>query len=149
MSQQSEPYWTACYTLPGAEHKARAGIENVGFGTFLPTFVRKGMFRGRLTETVNPLISRYVFVAIDHANEEQIGEIHQELIDGVSHIVGQVRDAEMHRLVMAHASGTFNVVTHRDNSGRFARYGKRRPRPRPGKRLRLRNHTDTTNHHAA
>jgi transcription antitermination factor NusG len=132
----SEPYWTACYTQPGQEHKARAGIEAAGFGAFVPTFVRKGMFRGRLQTVERPLISRYIFVSIDESNGEHIGEIHRELIDGVSHMIGRVDDEDVHRLAVDHALGRFNVQTHRDPSGRFAKYQKRRPRPRPGKRLR-------------
>jgi hypothetical protein len=135
-TKMSEPYWTACYTQPGQEHKARAGIEDAGFGVFVPTFVRKGMFRGRLQTVEHPLMSRYIFVSIDESNDEHIGEIHRELIDGVSHLIGPVRNQDVSRLMMAHAMGAFDVVTHRDASGRFAKYQKRRRRPRPGKRLR-------------
>jgi transcription antitermination factor NusG len=135
----SEPYWTACYTQPGQEHKARSGIEAAGFGAFVPTFVRKGMFRGRLQTVERPLISRYIFVSIDESNDEHIGEIHRELIDGVSHLVGHVLSQDVHRLMLAHASGEFDKEEQpRNAAGRFGKIAepgkqkKRRSRPRRG-----------------
>jgi transcription antitermination factor NusG len=133
----SEPYWTACYTQPGQEHVARAGIEAAGFGAFVPTFVRKGMFRGRLQTVERPLISRYIFVSIDESNDEHIGEIHRELIDGVSHLVGRVHAEDVQRLMVAHASGEFNREEQpRNAGGQFIKKAdptkqkRRRPRPR-------------------
>lgn len=131
--------WTACYTQPGAEAKVRAGIEEIGFGTFLPTYAKCWYRDGRLRAQERPLMPRYILVAIDESNRSKIGEIHRELIEGVDHLLGIVSETEVGRLMLAHATGAYNVVQMRDASGRFSqgrKQKKRRRRPRHGKTYR-------------
>lgn len=131
--------WLACYTQPGAERKVRNGIQDAGFGTFLPTFAKSWYRDGRLRASELPLMPRYILVAVDKTNHDKLGEIHRELIDGVDHILGAVRENEISRLMMAHATGAYNVVQPRAPNGRFIgqrKQKKRRRRPRHGKTYR-------------
>lgn len=137
-------YWTACYTQPGQEAKVRAGIEDVGFGTFLPTFAKCWYRDGRLRAQERPLMPRYILVAVDETNRGKLGEIHRELIKGVDHLLGKVRDTEVSNLMLAHATGEYNAQVRAPN-GQFAKTGdvsqkpkRRRSRPRAIKSAKAR-----------
>lgn len=167
MPQESEIYWTACYTLPGAEHEARDGIQDIGFGTFVPTFAKCWYRDGKLCASEHPLLTRYVLVALAEGDESW-GKIND--VDGIHKLLTNVgkpiriNDRDVSRLMLAHATGVFNVVQTRNAAGQFAlrassppKHKERRSRPLSGPKspralrryLRrvntLRNHTDTTN----
>lgn len=137
--------WIACYTQPGAEAKVRAGIEEIGFGTFLPTYAKCWYRDGKMRAQERPLMPRYILVAIDENNRRKLGEIHRELIKGVDHLLGTVRDSEVSNLMLAHAMGDYNIQVRAPN-GQFARAEllpnqpkkKRKPRPRAIKSAKAR-----------
>jgi hypothetical protein len=61
-------------------------------------------------------------------------EIHRELIDGVSHLIGPVHSQDVHRLMLAHASGEFDKEEQpRNAAGRFGKIapGKTEETPQP------------------
>lgn len=131
-------YWTACHTQPGAEWKARQGIEEAGFGTFLPAYAKRSERKTRYF----PLMPGYVMVAIDAANQDSIGEIHRELIDGVDCLLGRVSDAEVERVMAVHALGKYDEFQpRRAANGQFSssrrKQKKRRRRPRHGRKTGL------------
>lgn len=137
-------YWTACHTQPGAEPKVRKGIEEAGFGTFLPTYAKCWRRGGRVRSREFPLMPGYVLVSIDQTNNDKIGEIHRELIEGVDYLLGKVSQKEIDRLLNAHVFGAFNVMVVRDVRGRFMpaitqeKPKKRRSRPRSVRSVKAR-----------
>jgi transcriptional antiterminator RfaH len=57
--------WHVVYTNIKCEKRARMGIEEKGFEAFLPVEKKQSIVRGRRTEVIRPLFSRYVFVSFD------------------------------------------------------------------------------------
>jgi transcription antitermination factor NusG len=133
-------YWTVAYTSPGAERKARDGIQALDRGTFVPTFAKVWYREGRKNSFERPLLSRYVLFALNHADDPIWGEINH--VDGVQRVLAHngvpanASEIEIGRLMLGHATGAYNQIQYRDAGGRFRKQKRRRPRPRPGKRVR-------------
>jgi hypothetical protein len=157
-------YWTACHTQPGAEWKARKGIEEAGFGTFLPTYAKCWRIGRQVISRELPLMPGYVLIAIDPTDGSKIGEIHPALIEGMECLLGgKISQNEVNRLLNAHVLGSYNVVQVRDVRGRFVSAPtepkKRRSRPRSVRSVKARrkrralqrigNLAGATNHVAA
>ena len=129
-------YWTACYTLPGLEHKAREGIEDAGFGAFLPTYAKAWYRDGKLCAREQPLLSRYVFIAMPEGDDtwgklNDVDGIHRVLTNDNTPI--RIAECDVSRLMLAHATGSEDVVQYGDKSTKYVpivRRKKRRPRPR-------------------
>jgi transcription antitermination factor NusG len=136
------PYdiWVAVYTAPGAERKAQLGLEDLGFGTFLPTYAVT-VQRGRKFGVVErPLLPRYILVHLTIEQRRGWSIINE--IDGVTELLEvdgnplEIPEAEVAALTLAHASGEWNKIAKAWNG----RYSKRRRRPRlnkKGKRRRV------------
>lgn len=133
-------YWTACYTEPRAEYKARQGVETLDRGACLPTFVRRHIHRGRLRATERPILQRYLLVALEGPDDEAWSAINH--IVGVHHVLTnnskpcRVSEPEVARLMLAHATGAHNVTQARAANGRYDKKRRRRARPRAGKKAR-------------
>lgn len=133
-------YWTAGYTEPQSEYKARESIELLDRGAFLPTMVKTHVFRGRLRQTEHPILKRYVLIALESAEDEAWSAANH--ITGIHHVLtnnskpGRVSELEIAGLMLAHATGAHNITTARTAAGRFAKRRRRRARPRKGKKAR-------------
>jgi transcriptional antiterminator RfaH len=62
--------WYAVHSKPKQEHRAVENLENQGFESWLPMMTVEKLRRGRLTEVVEPMFSRYLFIRLDteHSN---------------------------------------------------------------------------------
>jgi transcription antitermination factor NusG len=145
--------WAACYTRPTVEHKVRSGIEAEGFGAFLPTFARVWYAKGHKFSREQPLLTRYVLVQTDDSERfwnvvRAMPEVHSVLMNAGA--ISGVKGEEVAGLMLAHATGAYNVIQARDNAGRFARkHRHRRRRPRHGKRYGVSHQANTTAESAA
>lgn len=131
-------YWTACYTNVGAERKAQRGIEGLGRGTFLPTFVRGWVQVGGSCKLFErPLLNRYVLVGLASRDDPIWAQFAD--VDGVSKVLSEggfprrIGGDEVARMMMAHVMRTYNQIQVRQANGKFGRSRKRRRRPRHGK----------------
>lgn len=139
-------YWTAAYTKPSTERKVQKGIEELGFGTFLPTFAR-GWYdirARRIKAREYPLCTRYIFVCLDE--NSKWGRINN--VDGIDRVMTSSRlgfeeknpirisEREVARMMLSHAMGEHNQIQARSANGAFSgkrKQKKRRRRPRSGK----------------
>lgn len=129
-----------CAVDPRTEQDARERIERAGFGTRVPTYRVSSYWRGKQHTRVQPLFPGYVFTYL----EDGWGMLSE--IEGVRPIYrlgnpslcSPKDEEELLRLEKHCLLGDFNKVQAQPRSpaGRFKRQKKRRPRPRPGKRLR-------------
>jgi len=62
--------WYAVHSKPKQEHRALENLQQQGFEAWLPMLTIEKLRRGRLTEVVEPLFSRYLFIRLDteHSN---------------------------------------------------------------------------------
>ena len=62
--------WYAVHSKPKQELRAVENLENQGFESWLPMMTVEKLRRGRLTEVVEPMFSRYLFIRLDteHSN---------------------------------------------------------------------------------
>lgn len=127
-------YWAAIHTHPQAEPDVRKGIEDLGFGCFLPNFSEYSVKRQRLDWRQKATLTGYVLVSLSDGQPWR--DI--EDVEGVNRVLTsaykpcRIQPEEMHRIVVAHASGQHNVIAPQPR-GKNGRYAKRRRRPRPGK----------------
>lgn len=130
--------WSACRTFSDRMHRIRPEIEKANHGTFLPTYARLWSKDGKPWSKERALMPGYLFFLTD---PEGWGNVRN--IDGVCGVLtnegraSKVSDDEMRRLVLDHAMGVHNRI----EPGGLAnpakqRYGRRRRRPRSGKRMR-------------
>jgi transcription antitermination factor NusG len=137
-----DEYWGACQTMPGREHLIRADIEEAGRGAFLPTLARTWVREGKLCATEAPAVAGYVFF---RTTAEGWGQV--SCIEGVQQVLVndgiamRVSDREMAHMVLGHATGAHNDFGARIVGERRERKSSRKPRP--GKRIRVRNVAST------
>lgn len=133
-------YWGACYTKPLAERDAQRAIEDLKFGTMIPSYQRGYYRRGEFRSNRLPLMPGYVLVSLTEGDDSwnvinaepshsgqfeyvtQYGEIVTVPIRGnaapdafcrVLINVGRpsrITEPEMIRLTLAHARGDYDVV---------------------------------------
>lgn len=138
-------YWTAAYTNPNAEHKARDAIEALDRGTCLPTFAKVYYTGGRKKAFERPVMNRYILVALHGRDDDAWSQVAHA--DGVHKVIcafdadgypvpSRVAEKEVERLMWVHMTGALNSVQHRAANGRFVKPRRRRARPRPGKKAR-------------
>ena len=62
--------WYAVHAKPKQEQRALENLERQGFEAWLPLITVEKLRRGRLTEVVEPMFSRYLFIRLDteHSN---------------------------------------------------------------------------------
>ena len=62
--------WYAVHSRPKQEHRALENLQNQGYEAWLPLITLEKIRRGRLTEVVEPMFSRYLFIRLDmeHTN---------------------------------------------------------------------------------
>lgn len=62
--------WYAVHSKPKQEQRALENLQQQGFEAWLPILTIEKLRRGRLTEVVEPLFSRYLFIRLDteHSN---------------------------------------------------------------------------------
>ena len=62
--------WYAVHSKPKQELRAVENLENQGFESWLPMLTVEKLRHGRLTEVVEPMFSRYLFIRLDteHSN---------------------------------------------------------------------------------
>lgn len=140
----TERYWTVAQTVSKMEHIARREIEKTNHGAFLPTYARSWKVDGRDHVKECALFTGYVFFLTDGEDWAGIPDIHgiYNVPANPNHRAQRVRESEMFRLVVGHASGDHN----RTDAPRYTKYFRgeipRSPqrkssrKPRPGKRLR-------------
>jgi transcription antitermination factor NusG len=119
-------------------HRVRPEIEKTNHGTFLPTYARLWSVDGKSWSKERALMPGYLFFLTE---PEGWGDVSN--VDGVYAVLSndskasRVTDDEMRRMVLDHAMGVHNRI-----EGKLAaepakpRYGRRRRRPRHGKRMR-------------
>lgn len=141
----AEQYWAACRATPGREHVVRAEIEKIDRGAFLPTFARTWVSEGKVSARETALIPGYVFFRTDAEGWGVVTSI--ECVQGVltydsgdeKRIAKRVAPDDMARLVLGHATGAHNSIGAWLTPQRKERGSSRKPRP--GKRIRMRNTT--------
>lgn len=143
-------YWSACQVMPGREHVVRAEIEKGERGAFVPTYARAWFADGKVSAGERAAMQGYVFF---RTRENDWGSVAD--IDGVQRVLTmengdrprlakRVSDADMARMVIAHATGQHNRIEACIYTGK-PKERQRRRRPRPGNRIRKateRNRTD-------
>jgi hypothetical protein len=135
-------YWAACQTMPGREHIIRADIEEAGRGAFLPTIARTWVRDGKICATEAPAVAGYVFFRTTAKGWGQVScieGVQQVLVN--DEIAMRISDADMVRMVLGHATGAHNRLEARIAKDRTER--KKSRKPRPGKRIRVRNVAST------
>lgn len=62
--------WYAVHAKPKQEQRALENLQRQGFEAWLPLLSVEKLRRGRLTEVVEPMFSRYLFIRLDteHSN---------------------------------------------------------------------------------
>lgn len=62
--------WYAVHSRPKQEHRALENLQNQGYEAWLPMITLEKLRRGRVTEVVEPMFSRYLFIRLDmeHTN---------------------------------------------------------------------------------
>lgn len=130
-------HWAVCQTFSNQIHRVRPEVEKANRGTFVPTYARLWSKGGLPWSSECALMPGYLFFLTE---PEAWGEVKN--IDGVCSVLtnagmaGRVLDKEMHRIVLDHAMGAHNRFEGHLSAEPRKRYGKRRRRPRPGKRAR-------------
>ena len=57
--------WYAVHSRPKQEHRALENLQNQGYEAWLPMITLEKLRRGRVTEVVEPMFSRYLFIRLD------------------------------------------------------------------------------------
>lgn len=62
--------WYAVHSRPKQEQRALENLQNQGYEAWLPMITLEKLRRGRVTEVVEPMFSRYLFIRLDmeHTN---------------------------------------------------------------------------------
>ncbi len=62
--------WYAVHSRPKQEQRALENLQNQGYDAWLPMITLEKLRRGRVTEVVEPMFSRYLFIRLDmeHTN---------------------------------------------------------------------------------
>ena len=62
--------WYAVHSRPKQEHRALENLQNQGYEAWLPMIAVEKLRRGRVTEVIEPMFSRYLFIRLDmeHTN---------------------------------------------------------------------------------
>ena len=62
--------WYAVHSRPKQEQRALENLQNQGYEAWLPLITLEKLRRGRVTEVVEPMFSRYLFIRLDmeHTN---------------------------------------------------------------------------------
>ena len=62
--------WYAVHSRPKQEKRALENLQNQGYEAWLPLITLEKLRRGRVTEVVEPMFSRYLFIRLDmgHTN---------------------------------------------------------------------------------
>jgi len=130
-------YWSVVYTDVAAEQVARRGIEQRGFGAFLPYYRVADWCGGQPWEVrEKPLFPRYVFVNLaEDPSWVAINDAHG--VQGVlmsGDAPARIPHDDMAELMIGYACGRHNTISVRDLAGRYReRKRKRRRRPRHGR----------------
>jgi transcription antitermination factor NusG len=128
-----EQHWAVARVFSKRAHRISQELAGLSVGTFQPTYVRRWFVDGRPSAKERPLMPGYMLVHTD-----DWGAIRD--VEGVYGVLtnagraSRVTDEEMTRLVLAHATGAHNDV----QAGPEVRRPRRRRRPRPGRRFRMR-----------
>jgi len=146
-------YWAACYTKPLAERDAQRAIEDMGFGTFIPSYRKASWYRGELRSRYYPLMPGYVLVSLTEGDDSWNSiNAAPDAFCRVLINVGQPRrisEREIISLTLSHARGDYNVIQARTPNGQFSRQKRRRRRPRHGKTLGNRQRIGTAVTHGS
>lgn len=132
----SGTHWSVCQIFSKRAHLIRAEVEKNGHGTFQPTFARVWMSEGKRSARERALIPGYLFFMTPPEGWGSVGAT-----EGVIRVLGhagrasKVSDEEMYRLVVDHASGAHNEISAPIAAEARTR---RRRKPRPSKRARMR-----------
>lgn len=57
--------WYVVHTKPRQEQRALENLERQGFQAWLPTIEMEKLRRGKLTQVIEPMFSRYLFIRLD------------------------------------------------------------------------------------
>lgn len=136
-------YWAVAQTVSKMEHIVRRDIEKGGHGAFLPTLARHWKIDGIEYAKEIPVMGGYVFFMTASRDWAGIPDIHgvYRVLSNPNGSAKSVSEAEMARIVIAHASGQHN----RTDAPRFTKYyrpdrvrisRRKNRKPRPGNRLR-------------
>ncbi len=127
MTAQQRPRWYVVQTQVNAEHKAAFNLDQQGFTTYLPRYLKRRSHARKVDMVPRPLFPRYLFVAIDLA-AQRWRAIHSTL--GVSHLVCcNDRPASV-------ADDVVDALKARENESGFIRL-ESRTRFSPGDRVRI------------
>ena len=140
----TESYWAVAQTVTTMEHIVRREIEKANHGAFLPTYAKHWKVDGVQYTKEYPLIGGYVFFKTEADDWAGIPDIHgvYDVLANPDRSPKRVSDDEMARLMLGHASGTHDL----EGRPRYTKYfrgerpkeTKKRRRPRPGRRIRIR-----------
>lgn len=78
-------YWYLAYCRPKEEERAKLHLRNQGVDSYYPLVLARKIVRGKITEKIEPMFPRYLFVHLD-INEFSPLKVHSTR--GIHHIVG-------------------------------------------------------------
>lgn len=134
----NETYWAVCRTFSFRVHRVMPEIEKTNHGTFLPTYARVWSSRGKLSARERVLFPGYLFFQTTPkgwADVRDVEGVYEVLAQG--EMASRVTDAEMQRMVIAHATRAHDEVSG-EGLERIASTRRRKGRrPRQSKRARV------------
>lgn len=77
--------WYLAYCRPKEEARAKLHLANQGVDSYYPLVMAKKIVRGKVTEKLEPLFPRYLFV---HADLEEFSPVKFKSTRGISSVVG-------------------------------------------------------------
>lgn len=112
-----EPVWTAARLFPGLERKAQMGVEDLGFGTSLPTMVETVHSAQGVRKLERPMLGPYMLIALQPWQFTEWSRINA--VEGVARYLvvdGRpltVSSREAARLMLAHVNRECDFSTYR------------------------------------
>jgi transcriptional antiterminator RfaH len=77
--------WYLAYCRPKEEERAKLHLRNQGIDSYYPLVLTRKIVRGKITEKIEPLFPRYLFV---HMNIEEFSPLKVRSTRGIQHIIG-------------------------------------------------------------
>ncbi len=77
--------WYLAYCRPKEEARAKTHLANQGVDSYYPLVIAKKIIRGKITEKLEPLFPRYLFV---HADLDEFSPVKFKSTRGISSVVG-------------------------------------------------------------
>ncbi len=78
-------YWYLAYCRPKEEERAKLHLHNQGIDSYYPLVLTRKIIRGKITEKIEPMFPRYLFI---HMDIDEFSPIKIRSTRGIHHIIG-------------------------------------------------------------